>query len=300
MAEASPLSSPVPSVDLRRIEQAIQESLERLPPMPAVVARVMELTNDPSCSAQELQRVIGMDEVLSSRVLRLVNSARYGFPRRITTLSHAVILLGFETVRNLAIGAAAVRVVLRYGANSPVNRQHFWEHSLQTALAASALAKHSRKDLIAREEIFLAGLLHDLGILLLSQTFPEEYRLLTEECETLECAYSLEGSMFGITHSEVGARMAEQWNLPPMFVEVIRTHHSPVEGSPFFYQASTVYVGEQIAHSIGKEVSAPVTDLPPSMQALFQLDEEAWHWCRREVEMQMDSAREFLQVLHHT
>ncbi|MGQ9880368.1 MAG: HDOD domain-containing protein, partial [Armatimonadota bacterium] len=80
MAELSYLSTSRPAADTKRLEEAIRESLERLPPMPAVITRVMELTNDPQCTAQELQKVIGMDEVLSSKVLRLVNSARYGFP----------------------------------------------------------------------------------------------------------------------------------------------------------------------------------------------------------------------------
>ncbi len=298
MAELSYISTSRKPLNTEGLEQAIRESLDRLPPMPAVITRVMEMTNDPNCTAQELQRVIGMDEVLSSKVLRLVNSARYGFPRRITTLSHAVILLGFETVRNLAIGVAAVRLVLRHGAACPVNRQRFWEHSLQTALAASTLARHLRKDLILREEMFLTGLLHDLGVLFLSQNFPEEYRAVVERCDTLEEAPAIEQEVFGITHCEVGARMVEHWNLPPVFAEVMLHHHAPVADSPFFQQVGAVYLGDIISHSVGTDDShdqMPV--IPAELQQVFQLDVEAWNWCRREVEMQMDSVRDFLHIL---
>jgi len=286
------------SIDSRQLETAIRQSLENLPPMPAVITRVMELTNDPTCSAQELQKVIGMDEVLASKVLRLVNSARYGFPRRITTLSHAVILLGFETIRNLAIGVATVRLVLRHGARCPVNRQRFWEHSLETGLAASVLAKHLRKDLILREEMFLTGLLHDLGILFLSQTFPAEYRAVVECCDSLEEVVTTEQEMLGVTHCEVGARMAEVWNLPPVFAEGMLQHHNPVSDSPFFQQVSAVYLGDRISCSIGAgEQGERLPDIPESIQKHFQLDESAWNWCRREVEMQMDAARDFLHIL---
>lgn len=287
------------TIDIRNLEEAIRESLERLPPMPAVITRVMEMTNDPNCGVQELQKVISMDEVLSSKVLRLVNSARYGFPRRITTLSHAVILLGFETIRNLAIGVATVRLLLRHGASSPVNRLRFWEHSLETGLAASALAKHLRKDLIAREEMFLAGLLHDLGILFLSQNFPVEYRAVVEQSESLESIYPIEQELLGITHAEVGARMVEHWNLPPVFAEVMLHHHAPVEGSPFFHQVGAVYLGDRLSTSIAAEEPPEQMpdDLPANLREVFHLDENSWSWCRREVEMQVDAARDFLHIL---
>ncbi|MCS7310425.1 MAG: HDOD domain-containing protein [Armatimonadota bacterium] len=286
------------AVGRHRLEEAIQESIDRLPPLPAVVSRVMELTNDPNCTAQDLQKVIGMDEVLSSKVLRLVNSARYGFPKRISTLSHAVILLGFETIRNLAIGAATVRLLLRDGAASPVNRQQFWEHSLETGLAASVLAKHLRKDLILREEMFLAGLLHDLGVLFLSQTFPEAYREVLQQCSSLEEAQAAESQVFGMTHGEVGARMAERWNLPPVFAEVMLHHHAPRAESPFFLQTAAVYLGDRLSYSLGNQAEdASLPSLQADLQQTFLLDESTWQWCRREVEMQMDAARDFLHIL---
>lgn len=298
MVEPSCISVSRNAIDPKQMEEAIRQSLDRLPPMPAVITRVMELTNDPQCTAQDLQKVIGMDEVLSSKVLRLVNSARYGFPRRITTLSHAVILLGFETIRNLAIGVATVRLVLRHGVNSPVNRQKFWEHSLETGLAASTLAKHLRKNLILREEMFLTGLLHDLGILFLSQSFPEEYRAVVERCNSLEEVQTVEQEIFGITHGEVGARMAERWNLPPVFAEVMLHHHAPVPDSPFFQQVGAVYLGDQLSYSIGaEEPDAWMSQIPAELLQAFRLDETSWDWCRREVEMQMDSARDFLHIL---
>jgi HD-like signal output (HDOD) protein len=298
MKEASSAARFQSSIDRSCLEEAIRESLERLPPMPAVISRVLEMTHDPNCSAQELQKVIGMDEVLSSKVLRLVNSARYGFPRKITTLSHAVILLGFETIRNLAIGVATVRLLLRHGVRSPVNRLRFWQHSLETGLAAAALGKHLRKDLILREEMFLTGLLHDLGILFLSQNFPAEYRAVVERCRSLEEAHVVEEEALGITHAEVGARMAEHWNLPPVFAAVMLHHHAPPEDSPFFYQIGAVYLGDILSYSLDLENPCEqMPSLPPNLQEVFRLDENAWRWCRREVEMQLDAARDFLHIL---
>src|ERR1043166_8004865 len=133
-----------PDVKSIRIDRAVfQETLEKkladLPPLPAVVTKIMQTVNDPDTSAEDLNRLISMDQGLSSKVLRIVNSAYYGFPKLISTITHAVVILGFNTVRNLVLGVSAFGMLPQKGMSSGLNRTKFWEHSVATAVAASVL-----------------------------------------------------------------------------------------------------------------------------------------------------------------
>src|SRR6266496_2954408 len=125
----------LPEVKTIRIDRAVfQQTLEKkladLPPLPAVVTRIMQTISNPSTGADELSRLISLDQGLSSKILRIVNSAYYGFPKRISTITHAVVILGFNTVRNLVLGVSAFGMLPQKGTTSGLNRSQFWEHSV--------------------------------------------------------------------------------------------------------------------------------------------------------------------------
>src|SRR5262249_2268269 len=145
-------------------QQTLEKKLADLPPLPVVVTRIMETINDPNTSAEDLHRLIALDQGLSSKILRIVNSAYYGFPKRISTITHAVVILGFNTVRNLVLGVSAFGMLSQKSSAAGLNRTKFWEHSVATAVGASVLAKKKRpKSRAVVEEAFLGGLLHDIG-----------------------------------------------------------------------------------------------------------------------------------------
>src|SRR5579871_2886367 len=170
-----------PDVKTIRIDRAIfQQTLEKkladLPPLPAVVTRIMQTINDPGTSAEELSRLVSLDQGLSSKMLRIVNSAYYGFPKRISTITHAVVILGFNTVRNLVLGVSAFGMLPQKGVSSGLDRMKFWEHSVATAVAANVLSKQRQPQTrSAMEEAFVAGLLHDVGKLFLDCYFPVQF-----------------------------------------------------------------------------------------------------------------------------
>src|SRR5437764_5120821 len=120
-------------IDRAVFQQTLEKKLADLPPLPAVVTRIMQTINSPTTSADELSRLISLDQGLSSKILRIVNSAYYGFPKRISTITHAVVILGFNTVRNLVLGVSAFGMLPQKASASGLNRTKFWEHSVAVA-----------------------------------------------------------------------------------------------------------------------------------------------------------------------
>src|SRR5215467_3839166 len=134
-----PIEAPSIVLDKEVFQQTLDKKLADLPPLPAVVTRIMETVNDPNACAEELNRLISLDQGLSSKMLRIVNSAYYGFPKRISTITHAVVILGFNTVRNLVLGVSAFGMLSRKAGSGGLNRTKFWEHSVATAVAAGII-----------------------------------------------------------------------------------------------------------------------------------------------------------------
>ena len=131
-------------IDRVDFQQTLEKKLADLPPLPAVVAKITTSLNDPAQGADELSRMVSMDQGLCSKILRIVNSAYYGFPKRISTITHAIMILGFNTVRNLVLGVSAFGMLPQKGLSAGLNRTKFWEHSIAVAVAASIVAKRDR------------------------------------------------------------------------------------------------------------------------------------------------------------
>ncbi|MDQ2798788.1 MAG: HDOD domain-containing protein, partial [Armatimonadota bacterium] len=160
-----------------RLLRIIEDELQDLPPLPAVIVRVMQTINDPNTSATDLNRLISGDQALASKVLRLVNSSYYGFPRRISTITHAVVILGFNTVRNLTTSLGVFNAFDTRNQRTALNREEFWSHSIGTAVAAGVIGKRKGIPTKSTEEVFVGGLMHDVGKLFLDQFFPDQYAI---------------------------------------------------------------------------------------------------------------------------
>ncbi|MGD9268877.1 MAG: HDOD domain-containing protein, partial [Desulfobacterales bacterium] len=149
--------------------------VEDLPTLPRTVLRITELVNDPKSSARDLARIITDDQVLAARLLKLVNSSFYGFPQRISTITGAIVLLGFDAIRNLLLTTSVFDLFSNRKKLSLIRQEQFWDHSLGCAVAAKVIGNHLRYDKV--EELFVAGLLHDIGkiveMIFLSQVFKD-------------------------------------------------------------------------------------------------------------------------------
>lgn len=294
-----------PEVKTIRIDRAVfQQTLEKkladLPPLPAVVTRIMHTINNPATSADELSRLISLDQGLSSKILRIVNSAYYGFPKRISTITHAVVILGFNTVRNLVLGVSAFGMLPQKGMSSGLNRTKFWEHSVATAVAASVLAKkRTPQPRSVAEEAFIAGLMHDIGKLFLDCYFPVQFAVCAafagrEQITQLEA----ERRVLDIDHSHIGRKIAEQWNFPPSLTVALGSHHAPVAGSPEFEMAAIILAADWIAWqaNIGSSDITPGPELPESVEQWLGFSENDYALILSEWERQYCAAQDLVKM----
>jgi len=195
---------------------------KNLPTIPAVLAKILELSESVDANGKDLIAVVEKDQALTGKMLRLANSAFFGQNRRVATIWRAVLLLGFSTVRNLALG---VKVWDALSTGVPRQRvEELWGHAVAVAGAAKALAAKLRSG--DPDETFTAGLLHDVGRLVLAMRFKDDYWEATQGALEREPVDAQERSAFGVDHAEVGAWLLEAWALPPTIVELVRSHHA--------------------------------------------------------------------------
>ncbi len=209
--------------DVRRdIERAIHE----LPALPGLVTQLVELVESENATAEQVERLITTDPALTVKVLHLANSAYYGLTRTISTVKQAVIVLGFHTVKNLVLGVSAFMALRNSRAPSPLELE-LWEHSFACAGIAREIALTQGRGIRQAENAFMAGLLHDIGILFLHTRFPREYQRVLRHANPQRTRHEVEGAILGMDHAEVGALIADGWNLPPLLVNLIGNHHAP-------------------------------------------------------------------------
>lgn len=281
-----------------QLHQVLGRDVADLPPLPFVAHRLAMALESTETTISDLAYLIGMDQSIAAKVLRLVNSSYYGFPRQVTTLSHAVAILGFNTVRNIALATGASDN-LALPRHSPVDATKFWEHAIGVAIGAQLLAK--RKNLPAKvgEEAFLAGLLHDVGKLFLCQHFPHRYRTAIRSAWEEKCRISVaEQTHCGATHSLVGKRIAEKWNLPATLAATIRHHHNPVQAETCFEVTALVNAGDVLVRAA--RVGFIGDPLPPAfapeVAPYLQMDAKMLAEVQEDLLAKVQEAREFLHI----
>lgn len=206
--------------------QVIESKIKDLPTLPSVAMHIIEVSRNPEATVEELKAVISGDLVVSARVMKLVNSAYFGFPRQISSLSKAIVILGFNNVRALAMSVSIMDMYRPRAGKQRLNYQELWKHTVGAAAASRALALNAMPR--AAEQCFMAGLLHDIGVIVLDQSFPNEYAAVLRYQEEKQAPlYVAEQAILGYTHAEVGGFVCEKWLLPPALVQAIAGHHDP-------------------------------------------------------------------------
>ena len=211
-------------------QKSIKETLQNisnLPSHPIVIDRITRLLANPRTSAEEIGKAITADQALAAKVLKLVNSAFYGFPGRISTLSHAIVILGFSTIKNIVLTASILDSFRSKGkATEGFNLEHFWMHSIACGAAAQSIARTIGSN--EKEECFIAGLIHDIGKIILCHYLPEDFEdLIAHTRRKDQLFYESEKELFDISHDEIGGLLAERWNLPKTLQNAVRYHHQP-------------------------------------------------------------------------
>ncbi|MBN1381519.1 MAG: HDOD domain-containing protein [Deltaproteobacteria bacterium] len=209
-------------------KRIIQNYIARMPSLSTTVTKVLEICNQPTTSPNDLNRVISLDPVLTGRVLKVVNSAYYSMDSEVTSLTRAIILLGLNTVKNLALSTAILDSMGGKSTGQGLNMDDFWLHSLGVGVIARGLAVRKNVPVMDREEYFVAGLLHDLGKIPLNQCYPDDYIQVMQSAADLGSSiYEVESQLMGMNHCIVGAMIAEKWRLHQNLSNVLNYHHCP-------------------------------------------------------------------------
>ncbi len=212
------------------MSEAVCEQLEKiidhLPPLSPSVSKILELANDINASPKDLLNIIKIDPVLTGKILKVINSAYYAIPNQIASLNKALILMGFNTIKNLALSTAVIDNI-KTENNNDFDNSALWDHCLAVAVASKSLARAVGVKITQLEEHFIAGLLHDIGRVVIIQNLPEQYiNVINHQEFGQRPTIEIEEEIMGINHCEAGAIIAQKWQLPESLTTVIKNHHT--------------------------------------------------------------------------
>ncbi len=201
------------------------DNFDRLPTLPGVAIKILEAVKDKKSGLKELADILSTDPPLSAEVLRLINSPYYGLNSRITSVNHAVSLLGATTVKNLALSFSVIKC-FQTDNGEGFDYAQYWKDSLFSAVTMKLIT--GKLDRQLADDAFFLGLLHDIGILTLNQCMPDQYNLVLAEMDKKQVSYQdAESQVFGYTHMEIGSLLVKKWGLPDTFFQSIAHHHHP-------------------------------------------------------------------------
>ena len=273
------------SVDITQKEQVVAAAIREIShiaTLPEVTLKIIQLVEDPNSTAQELHNVIAKDPALCTRILKVVNSAFYGLPGQIGSINRAIVLLGLNAVKNIAIAASLAKLFRGGQLSQGLSAKDLWMHSIAVGTANKMLADSLKLSLA--DEAFLAGLIHDVGIMVQLQY--DRNKLIEVIDKT--CAngpdkpgdmLEIETQVFGATHQDFGAALCEKWKFPRSFAFVTGWHHRPLELKPEHRTlASMVFVSDRLAAQIAKggfRLDVRHTEIPAEILEDLKLTPEA-------------------------
>ncbi len=238
------------------IDKSFEKSLrsvEDLPSLPMVIQQIQRAMSDPDTSMDDISKIIGKDQTLAFRTMKLVNSAYYGQRSHITSIKQAIVVLGLNAVHNLMLGLSVIRA-FKSNEKKAFDHQTFWEHALGCALISKGIARAKKYE--EPEDCFIAGLLHDIGRIILEQYLHEDFiKALALSKEKNVSLTSQEKCVFGFNHADAGAFTALRWRIPSKIISAIRYHHSldliPDELSQYKTLVTIIAKANQICNKQG-------------------------------------------------
>lgn len=264
----------------------VVKNLDDLPSLPAVVMELLNSIDQEEVDIAVLAKKVSHDQALTAKTLRLANSSLFGLQVKVTTIQQAITFLGFQSTRNL-ITAAAVTGCFADKLCPGFDHRSFWRHSIATAACAKVLARHVRFN---QDYAFTAGLLHDIGRLVLVSSFPELYaQVIAYQKEHDTYALEAERAVIGIDHVEAGLALAEHWNFSDTMRLAIAGHHEPEKPGAGFL-ATIIHVADAVVHALDL-VQKPDSMVPPVSTVAWQalnLSEDACLHLFRETELQYE------------
>ncbi|KIX15665.1 HDOD domain-containing protein [Dethiosulfatarculus sandiegensis] len=223
--------------------------IRNLPTLPTILALIIATLDDPKSSVGNLEKIIRHDQALTAKLLAVANSPYYGFRHEITSVSRAVVAIGYNEVRNLCMGLSLMNYMHPETFKDRREAEIMWLHSLLASEASRIVAEKTGK--VDAEMAFTAGLLHDVGKVILAAFFPDEMLVLKRLIKERSYFLLEAEEVLGMSHQEVGQHISQEWKLPEMFAEVLGRHHKPRPYHPFFNMIAVVHIADNLARMTG-------------------------------------------------
>ncbi len=228
----------------------IVSSLDKIPTLPVIYSKLGKLLQSPDATIAAVSNIISEDQVIAAKVLKFVNSAFYGFPQRVGSLQRAIVILGFNTIKNLVFATSVFDMFRGMETGGAFDKKNFWKHCIGCAVASRVLAEAA--DLRNPDEIFTGGLLHDIGKLVTAVHFPEKYSAVVNDVQATGIPMvDAERKLFGYDHCQVGSALAIQWRFPVDTAQMIGSHHLADGATPARKDIAAVYLGNILAMALG-------------------------------------------------
>jgi HD-like signal output (HDOD) protein len=229
--------------------EALVRDIAGVPSLPQIYQQLAAVLDNPRASTVQIAEIIGRDAALTARLLRLVNSAFYCFPSPVESIAEAVWLVGTEQIQDLALATSILKVFAGIPRNL-VDMESFWLHGIATGVTARLLATHRRET--NGERFFVAGVLHDIGRIVMYWKRPLEARkTLLRVRLTGESLLGTEREVFGFDHAAAGAAVLAAWNMPPCLTEIARCHHAPGEARQYPIEVAVVHLADVLVTAFG-------------------------------------------------
>ncbi|HNU84277.1 MAG: HDOD domain-containing protein [Pseudomonadota bacterium] len=262
------------------------ENISTIPTIPSVLKQLSTIIENPKVSLNEISHFISQDPALTTKILQMVNSALYGFPGRISSVNHAVMLLGLNVVKGLLLSVSVFEIMHKAMIG-------LREHSIGVAIVSREIAR--KKGLKEPEEVFVAGLLHDVGKVILTLAWPEEYDRTVREAESAGIAiFDAERNQFSETHAAVAGWLSEKWHFPKKLCECIANHHRPQTSALAPLETAMVHTADVIvkARGIGYSGDRLVPDVSARAWETLALSEADLRGILKELEDSVEQATE--------
>lgn len=251
--------------------EKITKDIVDIPALPQVTSEIMRLTEDPDSTVKDIERVAMQDQSLTARILRLANSAYYGYPRRISTISEASVLLGFQAIRSIALTASVNGLLMKEVKGYGLGKKDLWKQSLSTAIISRHIAKKVKYP--KPDKVYVAGLLRDIGKVIMSYYLTKHFNKVMELVENENMDFlEAEEKVLGFNHGQVGAEVAKKWNIPGELIEAIAYHHTPEKATIDFKLTSIIHLADAIVMTMGIGLGVDGMVYDYSQKALDVLD----------------------------
>lgn len=227
----------------------VLQRVEQIPTIPVISQKIMEISGDENAVVRDFVRIIEKDQALAAKILRVANSAFYGFLSKVTSLEHALVILGINEVRSVVLGCSVYKFFSRSGSNG-FDRTRFWKHSIICSQVARFLG--TRFNVPNGNSLFLAGLIHDIGKVVVDQYFQEDFQQILEHVSSNKTTFSkAEKKVLGTTHDQIAGKLLKQWRFPNEVVTQVSNHHAPWHDKNHGTDSIIIYLANLLAKLAG-------------------------------------------------